>query len=128
MQIGELEKRVLQYLWSHKEADAKQVHAVLSREREGSLNTVQSTLDRLYKKGLLSRDKRGHAFTYFPKVAREDLIAQLISDVTGDFVREGESSLIAACTSASDELEDAQLEELERLIVQARAKRQQTKN
>ena len=128
MQIGELEKRVLQYLWSHKEADAKQVHAVLSRAREGSLNTLQSTLDRLYKKGLLSRDKRGHAFTYFPKVAREDLIAQLISDVTGDFVREGESSLIAAFTSASDELEDAQLEELERLIVQARAKRQQTKN
>ena len=29
MQLGELEKQVLQYLWNASEADAKQVHAVL---------------------------------------------------------------------------------------------------
>jgi len=47
MQLGELEKQVLQYLWNASEADAKQVHAVLGQSRGNSLNTIQSTLDRL---------------------------------------------------------------------------------
>ena len=61
MQLGELEKQVLQYLWNASEADAKQVHVVLGQSRGNSLNTIQSTLDRLFKKGLLSRTKQGHA-------------------------------------------------------------------
>lgn len=57
MQLGKLEKIVLQYLWNKKEADAKQVHSVLGVPRGNSLNTIQSTLDRLFKKELLSRSK-----------------------------------------------------------------------
>lgn len=33
MQLGELEKQVLQHLWTESEADAKQVHAVLGVSR-----------------------------------------------------------------------------------------------
>ena len=51
MNLGDLEKSVLQYFWEHQEADAKRVHAYFHAQRGGSLNTIQSTLDRLYKKG-----------------------------------------------------------------------------
>lgn len=120
MLLGELEKQVLQYLWQAKAADAKQVHGELNRSRGGSLNTIQSTLDRLYKKALLSRTKQGHAFVYQPKVDRSDLIAQLIDSVTHDFVDEGESSLIAAFSSVSANLNSEQLDKLELLIEQQR--------
>lgn len=75
MILGELEKRVLQYLWETPEADAKQVHAVLIRCRGGTLNTIQSTLDRLFKKDLLTRRKQGYAYYYCAKVGREELLA-----------------------------------------------------
>lgn len=120
MQLGELEKQVLQYLWNTPEADAKQVHTVLGRLRGRSLNTVQSTLDRLFKKDLLSRTKQGHAFVYRAKLDRAALIARLITNVTSDFIEEGEHSLLAAFSSASANLNDDQLEKLEALIEEQR--------
>ena len=120
MQLGELEKLVLQFLWSEKEADAKRVHAAVGIVRGNSLNTIQSTLDRLFKKGLLSRTKQGHAHLYCAKVDRESLIATLITDVTADFIGDGEHSLIAAFASSSSNLDDAQFEALEKLIEQQR--------
>lgn len=120
MQLGELEKLVLQYLWSYKEADAKHVHSRLGETRGCTLNTIQSTLERLYKKGLLSRTKQGHAYNYRTKVDRNSLIATLINDITADFVEEGENSLIAAFSSTSTNFNDTQLDELEKLIEQQR--------
>jgi predicted transcriptional regulator len=127
MQLGELEKQVLQYLWATPNVDAKQVHAELVRSRSGSLNTIQSTLDRLFKKGLLSREKRSHAYVYHAKVAREDLIARLIFSVTDDFISSGESSLVAAFSSVSAALDEDQLDELEQLIERQRSLLKQEK-
>ena len=47
---------------------------------------------------------------------REGLIAQLIPNVTSDFVEDGENSLIAAFSSASAQLNDEQLDTLEKMI------------
>jgi predicted transcriptional regulator len=55
--LGELEKRALQYLWQTAEIDAKQAHAALTKRRGGTRYTIQSTLDRLFKKDLLTRQK-----------------------------------------------------------------------
>lgn len=120
MQLGELEKQVLKYLWQASEADVKQVHAVVSKVRKNSLNTVQSALERLFKKGVLSRRKQGHAFLYQPKMDREILISQLIDNVTSDFIEQGESSLIAAFSSVSSGLNEEELDALEKLIGQQR--------
>lgn len=120
MFLGELEKQVLQYLWSSPDADAKQVHAALAVKRESSPNTVQSALERLFKKGLLSRVKEGHAYLYRAQIDREHLIAKLIAGVAGDFMVQGESSLIAAFSSISNELDEAELDQLEQLIEQQR--------
>ena len=125
MQLGELEKQVLQYLWNASEADAKQVHVVLGQSRGNSLNTIQSTLDRLFKKDLLTRQKQGHAYYYRAKVGREELIAQLIQSVTGDFISEGEDSLIAAFSSISAGLDDEKFSQLETLIQRQRQRRSQ---
>ena len=120
MILGDLEKRVLQYLWETPEADAKQVHSALTKRQGGTLNTIQSTLDRLFKKDLLTRQKQGHAYFYRAEVGREELIAQLIHDLTGDFISKGEDSLMAAFSSFSAGLDDDKLSQLEKLIQQQR--------
>ncbi|MEY8216212.1 MAG: BlaI/MecI/CopY family transcriptional regulator [Colwellia sp.] len=122
MQLGELEKQVLEYLWKAQPADAKQVHSYFEKNRGGSLNTIQSTLDRLFKKDLLSRVKNGHAYQYFPKVARQELIGQLIKSVTHDFVVKDENSVVAAFSSISSDLDEDQLDKLEAMIEKQRKK------
>lgn len=122
MQLGELEKQVLEYLWKTQPADAKQVHSYFEKNRGGSLNTIQSTLDRLFKKDLLGRIKNGHAFQYYPKVERHELIGQLIKNVTHDFVAEDENSVVAAFSSISSDLDEKQLDKLEAMIEQQRQK------
>jgi predicted transcriptional regulator len=124
MHLGELEKQVLQFLWSTEQADAKQVYAHFKKRRGGSLNTIQSTLDRLFKKGLLQREKQGHAFQYMAAVERQVFIGQLIKSVTSDFSANDENPLLAAFTSISSDFNEDQLEELERLIDARRAKTQ----
>ena len=116
MILGELEKLVLNYFWTVSGADAKQVHEYFSRQRGGSLNTIQTTLDRLYKKNLLRRIKVGHAFRYSAANSRKAFIGQLILSVTQDFVSTDEDNLLAAFVSLSTELDDQQLRELETTI------------
>mgnify|MGYP000102422218 CR=1 FL=1 len=124
MQLGELEKQVLEYLWKSPPVGAKQVFGYFEKNRGGSLNTIQSTLDRLFKKDLLGRVKNGHAFQYFPKVERHQLIGQLIKSVTNDFVVEDENTVIAAFSSISSDLDENQLDKLEAMIEQQRQKLQ----
>lgn len=120
MQLGDLEKQVLQHLWKVQSASAKDVHKDFATHRTGSLNTIQSTLDRLYKKELLSRDKQGHAFQYFPKLERQEFIAQLIKSISNEFSANQEHSLLAAFSSFSTEFGATELDSLEEMINERR--------
>lgn len=127
MILGELEKQVLHYLWQRSPADAKSVFAALTQDKGGSLNTIQSTLDRLYKKQLLLRDKIGHAFFYSPRVARDALIAQLIDNATRDFTISDENVFIHAFQSYSGQFEEEELNALEAMIHAQRQRLRQDK-
>lgn len=110
--LGALEIAVLEHLWQVPEASAKEVHAALGAARGISVNTVQSTLERLYRKKLLKRAKAGHAFRYSAQVPREQLVADLINDVLGRFGGDTASSL-AAFVEAADRLDEEALNALE---------------
>ena len=121
MRLGELEKLILQYFWDIGPADAKQVFSYFEKKRGGTLNTIQSTLDRLFKKGLLQREKEGHAFQYRAAVKRDAFLGNLINEISSDFGGSGNNALLAAFSSLSSDLDSSQLDELERLIDQRRS-------
>ena len=123
VQLGELEKLVLNYLWEHGTADAKQVHDHFKKTRGGSLNTIQSTLDRLHKKAILAREKQGHAYQYRAAIEKKAFLGELIRTVTQDFSSD-HNHLLAAFVSLSADLDEAHLDRLEALI---KASRQQKK-
>jgi BlaI family transcriptional regulator, penicillinase repressor len=70
-QLGPLEERMLDTVWARGRATARQ----LCEDDCGDLayNTVMTTLDRLFKKGLLKRSKEGRAFRYTPRFSRQEL-------------------------------------------------------
>ena len=79
--LGDLELAVMESLWRQGGRDAKSVHGEVGMPRGISLNTVQSTLERLFRKGLLRREKVSHAFVYTPALERRALMVRLIGDV-----------------------------------------------
>jgi|SRR5579859_6687742 len=70
-QLGPLEERLLEALW--KRGDAT-VRDLVDGDCQGlAYTTVMTTLDRLFKKSLLSREAEGRAFRYRPRLTREEL-------------------------------------------------------
>ena len=78
--LGERELEVMKILWLENALSAKDV---LQRFPDTglSLSTMQSTLERLYRKSLLAREKSGRFYIYRAKVSRSDLISQLLGDI-----------------------------------------------
>ena len=116
--LGELEVAVLERLWNAGDLTAKEAYNMLGKPRGISLNTVQSALDRLHRKKLLNRKKEVRAYRYFPSVAREDLLANLISDLIGRLGGKQPMASLAAFISAAEHLDASALNKLERLIAE----------
>ncbi len=82
--LGPLEQRLLEALWERGHAT---VRDLLKREgacRDLAYTTVMTTLDRLFKKNLLSREAEGRAFRYAPRFTREELHRE----IAGEAVRQ----------------------------------------
>ncbi len=67
--FGPLELRVLDALWHR--ATAACVRDLQPAFPAVAYTTLMTTLDRLYRKGYLLREKSGRAFYYRPRVSRE---------------------------------------------------------
>ncbi len=70
--LGPLEQRLLDTLWECGNATVREVQES-GRCPLLAYTTLMTTLDRLYKKGLLTREAEGRAFRYFPAMTREQL-------------------------------------------------------
>ncbi|QBQ55189.1 BlaI/MecI/CopY family transcriptional regulator [Nitrosococcus wardiae] len=118
--LGELEIAVLEHLWSAGALEAKGVHQGIGIQRGISLNTVQSTLERLYRKKLLSREKVRHAYVYAPTVQREELMAQWVGQVV-HVLSEGKGhDLLSAFVDFAARVDEHSLDRLEQLIAERR--------
>ncbi len=73
--MGNLEAEVLAALWDAGDgATPGDVHNAMG---EGlAYTTVMTTLSRLWKKGLVDRERRGRAYAYRPKLSEAELAAQ----------------------------------------------------
>jgi len=114
--LGELELAVLEHLWTQQDADVHETHAAVGKRRGISPNTVGSALERLYKKGLLSREKVSHAYRYRAGIDRETFRARKVIEAVGGVHALGKSDLLAAFVDLVADSDAAALVELERLV------------
>jgi BlaI family transcriptional regulator, penicillinase repressor len=70
-ELGPLEERLLEALWERGNATVRELLEVGYKDL--AYTTVMTTLDRLFKKGLLTREAEGRAFRYIPRITREEL-------------------------------------------------------
>jgi len=118
--LGELEMAVLEHLWVTEPGDAKAVHHKIGTRRGISRNTIQSTLERLFRKQLLSREKISHSYVYSPSVGRGELMTQFIDEVVQTLSGGKSDYLLSAFVDYAARADESSLDRLEQLIAQRR--------
>ncbi len=81
-QLGELEKLVMDRMWSWDHPVAvREVLEDLQRDRTLAYTTVMTVMDNLHRKGVLTRQKDGRAYCYRPAQSREQHTAAFMGEV-----------------------------------------------
>jgi predicted transcriptional regulator len=119
-QLGELEIATLETLWRDGAHSAKSLHRLLESERKIDISTAQSTLERLCRKGILSRYKQSHAYIYECKVSRRELLGELITDVISQLSGGELEPILSSFIDYAERIDNHTLDELEELIKQRR--------
>lgn len=89
--------------------------------------TLMTTLDRLYRKGVLTREKSGRAFYYRPKLSQQQLVSQLAGSTLATLLPGDLASMrpiMSMFVDTVSERDHALLDELEELV---RARRDELK-
>lgn len=114
--FGPLETKVLELLWQKEGATTvRHMHLAFPSL---AYTTLMTTLDRLYRKGLLIRRRRGRAFAYEPRCSRHELLGELISGHVTDFLGTSGAStaVLSTLVRAVGRADTALLDELEALV------------
>lgn len=124
LELGPLERQVLEVLWERKRAAT--VRSVQPSFPRLAYTTLMTTLDRLYRKGVLRRFRLGRAFGYEPRCSRDELFGQMVSGQVADLMATcGDSTLLLSTLVQAVGHTDAELlDELEALV---RAERERLK-
>ena len=123
--LGPLELAVIDALWMHGPAPVQGVHAAVGSRRGLATNTIQSTLERLVRKGLATRAKRGRAFEYRAAVSRDEWASRALADALGAIPRADASLMLASFVDLAERAGEASLAELEALVRERRRSREE---
>ncbi len=115
--LGRLELSVMEILWAWGGGTVRDV--VHHLDRPLAYTTVMTTLDRLYKKGLLERQKKDRAFRYTPRMSRLEWERARASNLLASFLDGPQPSrdlLISCLVDAVGRHDESLLRKLEEKI------------
>jgi len=115
--LGPLEFSVMQVVWQAGTCNVRD--AVQQLDRGLAYTTVMTTMDRLYKKGMLDRTKFERAFVYSARISKDDWERQRTDDLLAGFLAGTQPSrelLLSCLVDAVGEHDPNLLDELEQKI------------
>lgn len=114
--LSELELEVMNVVWELDTCAVRDVLAQISKEKELAYTTIATILQRLYEKGLVSRNNKDFVVHYSPKISK----AQYSKSVAGSFFTKFFDSFgdaaIASFAESVDELSKEKKEYFLRLL------------
>ncbi len=114
--LGELETAVLERIWGRENIAVRDVFNELRQERDIAYTTVMTTMDRLWKKGLLSRERQGNAYLYSPVYSKKGLIQKCINQVLDSILPDITEPSLAHFVSNLEKVNPALLSELKKIL------------
>lgn len=89
-----LELLCLKALWTIHEGNVKEVQRIVAETRPLAYTTIMTVLDRLTRKGKLTRHKVGRAFVYSPQASRDAMRRLAIRELLESFFDGSQEELI----------------------------------
>jgi predicted transcriptional regulator len=89
-----LELLCLKALWSLQEGNVKDVRQIVAQARPLAYTTIMTVLDRLVRKGRITRRKVGRAFVYSPQTSRDFMRRAAIRELLDGFFDGSEEQLM----------------------------------
>jgi predicted transcriptional regulator len=120
--LGKQELEIWRYIAEHAPAPARAVVEQFAAERGLARTTVLTVLERLRKKGYLTRSRQQGVFQYAPRVPP----AEVLQGLVGQFIEKtlaGSISPLVTYLAHSRQLSDEELAELQRLVDELKADR-----
>ncbi len=118
----DVELSVLRALWELGPATVRQVHEVLTSDRELAYTAVLKMMQTMVDKGLLLRDDTERSHVYRPSQARDQTLRHLVDDLLERAFGGSAMDLLATALS-NRKLGAREREELAHLLTQAKEKR-----
>ena len=116
----DLEYGVLTALWELGAASVRELHERFGAPQGLVYTTTAKVVDRLREKGLIQRQRKGAAFEYRPRVARETVERARARNALTRLLGTTPRSAAAALVEAVEELDPDLLAELERAVAARR--------
>lgn len=118
--LGRLERQVMDVVWQHQTVSVRDVQAAMPRRV--AYTTVMTTMDRLFKKGMLERERDGRAFRYRAACTREEMERMVAGGLLRALLEAGGAArpMLSNLVDAIGEKDAALLEELEQLVREKR--------
>jgi predicted transcriptional regulator len=117
---GRLEREVMEVVWQLGSVSVKDVQAKIPRTI--AYTTVMTTLDRLFKKGMLARDRHGRAFRYKAVYTRQDVERAVAAGLLRAMLETSGAArpMLSNLVDAIGEQDRALLDELDALVQEKR--------
>ena len=115
--LGPLETQVMEVLWACGECRVREVMERLDRNL--AYTTIMSTLDRLFRKNLVSRRLCDRAYIYSPRITCQEWKDKVARDVVAKLLAGPQASreaLVACLLEAAGDQEDLLLGVIERRV------------
>jgi predicted transcriptional regulator len=108
-------------LWRLERATVEQVREALPRRYRSAYNTVQTVLNRLAERGLLTREREGATIIYRPRVSEAEFIGRNVQSVLDGASVEARQVVLAQLVGR---LEPPELRELQTLAREIERRRE----
>jgi predicted transcriptional regulator len=122
--LGEQELEVWRFIADHAPVSARDVAAQFAEQRGLARTTVLTVIERLRKKGYLARRRRAGVFHYTPRVPPTEVVQNLVRHFVEKTLA-GSVSPVVAYLAKVDSISDDELAELQRVVEQLKAQREE---
>jgi predicted transcriptional regulator len=106
---GELQTQIMAAIWRLQDGTVEQVRQALPPHHQGAYNTVQTVLNRLAERGLLSRRREGHVIVYAPRLTEAEYLSRSMEHTLRGASSEARQVALAQLIGALPRSEAAEL-------------------
>jgi predicted transcriptional regulator len=78
---GELQQEVMRTLWHTGDASVEEVRCALPQARRSAYTTIQTVLNRLADRGLVSRARAGRVIRYRARISEADYLSRSLDTI-----------------------------------------------